>query len=139
MVEMPLSYAAEGDHPPGEPAGQPPESYGFGSWWRAGGPIARPLLANPIFRKAFLARMKELIATEFNEARLYPVIDAYRDRLREEVAYRAQVTHENSTQAQQRFEAHLGSLKEFIVKRRHWLLEQPEIRDAGAFDRSKLK
>ncbi|MCK6500196.1 MAG: CotH kinase family protein, partial [Nitrospira sp.] len=139
LVELPLGYAAEGDHPPGEPAGQPSESYGFRSWWRAGGPIARPLLANPIFRKAFLARMKELLGTEFNETRLFPLVDAYRDRLRDEVAYRAQVTNDDPAKAMERFEVHLASLKEFIVKRRRWLLEQPEIRDAGAFDRSQLK
>ncbi|MBL9140040.1 MAG: CotH kinase family protein [Verrucomicrobiales bacterium] len=139
LVEMPLSYAAEGDHPPGEPAGRPSESYGFRSWWRAGGPIARPLLANPIFRKAFLARMKELLETEFNEARLFPLIEAYRDRLREEVTYRAQVAHDDPAKAQKQLEAHLASFKEFIVKRRRWLLEQPDLRDAGAFDRSQLK
>jgi hypothetical protein len=139
LVELPLGYAAEGDHPPGEPAGQPAESYGFRSWWRAGGPISRPLLANPIFRKAFLARMKELLGTEFNEARLFPLIDAYRDRLREEVSYRSQVTHNDPAKAQQRFEAHLASFKDFIVKRRTWLLKQADIRDAGTFDRSQLK
>lgn len=139
LVELPLNYAAEGDHPPDGPGGKPAESYDFRGWWRAGGPIARPLLANPIFRKHFLARMKELLGTEFTEARLFPLIDAYQDRLREEVIYRAQVTEEDPQKAQRRFEAHLASLKEFIVKRRRWLLEQPDLREAGPLDRRSLK
>jgi hypothetical protein len=96
-------------------------------------------LDNATFRKYFLARMKELIDSEFTEARLFPLVDGFRDRLKEEIQYRAQVTKEDQDRAQKRFESNLASLKEFITKRRQWLLEQDEIRTAGAFDRAQLK
>jgi hypothetical protein len=138
LFNMPLTFGAEGDHPPGEASGRPSTSYGFGQWWRAGGYISRPLLANPTFRKHYLARVRQLLDTEFTEARLFPLIDGYRDRLAQEIAYRAEVKKEDPQQAQKRFESNLGSLKEFVRKRRAWLLEQEEIRSAGTFDRTQL-
>jgi hypothetical protein len=139
LYNLPLTYGAEGDHPPGEPGGRPSTNYGFRQWWRAGGYISRPLLANPTFRKLFLARIKELLDSEFTEARLFPLVDRFRDRLQEEIPVRAQVTKENPTQAQKHFESNLASLKDFITKRRKWLLEQEEIRTAGPLDRAQLK
>jgi hypothetical protein len=139
LYNMPLSYGAEGDHPPGEAGGRPSESYGFRQWWRAGGYISRPLLANPTFRKYFLARLRELLDSEFTEARLFPLVDGYQRLLQEEIQYRAQVTKEDPERAQKRFESNLKSLKEFITKRRQWLLEQEEVRNAGPFDRAQLK
>ncbi len=59
LFNMPLTFGAEGDHPPGEASGRPSTSYGFGHWWRAGGYVSRPLLANPTFRKHFLARVRQ--------------------------------------------------------------------------------
>jgi len=139
LYNMPLTYGAEGDHPPGEPGGRPSTSYGFRNWWRAGGYISRPLLANDTFRKFFLARIKQLLASEFTEERLFPLVDAFRDRLKDEIEYRAQVMKEDPSRAQKRFESNLASLKEFISKRHQWLLEQDEIRTAGTFDRAQLK
>jgi hypothetical protein len=139
LYNLPLGYGAEGDHPPGEPGGRASTSYGFRQWWRAGGYISRPLLANATCRKYFLARMKELLDSEFTEARLFPLVDAFRDRLQEEIQYRAQVMKEEPDRAQKRFESNLASLKEFITKRRQWLLEQEDIRNAGPFDRAQLK
>jgi hypothetical protein len=139
LYNMPLSYGSEGDHPPGEPGGRPSTSYGFRQWWRAGGYISRPVLANPIFRKLLFARMKELLDKEFTEARLFPLVDAFRDRLGEEVLYRAQVTKEDPGQAQKKFESNLASLKDFIIKRRQWLLEQEDIKTAEPFDTTQFK
>jgi hypothetical protein len=139
LYNMPLSYGAEGDHPPGEPAGRPSTSYGFGQWWRAGGYISRPLLANPTFRKYFLARVKDLLGSEFTAERLFPLVDGFHDRLLEEIRYRAQVRKEDPDRAEKHFDSNLASLKEFITKRRQWLLEQEEIRTAEAFDRTQLK
>jgi hypothetical protein len=136
---MPLSYGAEGDHPPGETGGRPSTSYGFRNWWRAGGYISRPLLANPTFRKHFLARLKELLNSEFTEARLFPLVDGFRDRLREEVEYRAQVTKEDPDRAQKRFESNLASLKEFITKRRQWLLDQEDIKTDAPVEKAQVK
>jgi hypothetical protein len=139
LYNLPLTYGAEGDHPPGEPGGRPSASYGFRNWWRAGGYISRPLLANDTFRKFFLARIKQLLGSEFTEERLFPRVDAFRDQLKDEIEYRAQVMKEDPTKAQKRFESNLASLKDFITKRRQWLLEQDAIRTAGTFDHSQLK
>ncbi len=139
LYNMPLTYGAEGDHPPGETPGRPSTSYGFRQWWRAGGYVSRPLLANPTFRKMFLARVKELLASEFTQERLFPLVDLFRERLQDEVRYRAQVKKEDPAQDEKRFESNLASLKEFITKRRQWLLEQEEIRTAGPYERARLK
>jgi hypothetical protein len=138
LYNMPLGFGAEGDHPPGERGDRPSTSYGFGQWWRAGGYVSRPLLANPTFRKHFLSRVRQLLETEFTEARLFPLVDAIHERLGGEITYRAQVVNESPEVAQRRFESNLESLKEFIRKRRAWLLEQAEIRSAGSFDRTQL-
>ena len=139
LYDLPLSYGAEGDHPPGEAGGRPSQSYGFRQWWRAGGYISRPLLANPTFRKYFLARVKDLLNTEFTSERLFPLVDAFRERLQDEVNFRARARKEDPDRAQKRFEANLASLKEFITKRREWLLQQEEIRTAGPYDGAELR
>jgi hypothetical protein len=139
LYDMPLTYGSEGDHPPGEPGGRPSTSYGFGAWWRAGGFISRPVLANPIFRKFLFARMKQLLDAEFTDQRLFPLVDAFNDRLAEEVKYRALVMKEDPDRAKTRFESNLVSLKDFITKRRQWLLGQEEIKTAGPFDPAQLK
>jgi hypothetical protein len=139
LYDLPLSYAEEGDRPPGwNPQAPPPRGINPGSWWRPGGYISKPVLANPEFRKLFLARMKELLNSEFREDRLFPLVDAMKARLSEEIGVRADALHEDRAQAQQRFEANLASLKEFITKRRQWLLAQKEIRNAGPFDRTQF-
>lgn len=139
LYNMPLTYGAEGDHPPDEPGGRPSTSYGFRNWWRAGGFVSRPVLANPIFRKHLLARLRQLLDTEFTEARLFPLVDTLHSRLAEEVQYRAQVMKEDPDKARKRFESNLASLKDFVTRRRQWLLEQEEIKTAGPFDPAQLK
>ena len=139
LMDMPLSYGSEGDRPPGSKPGDPaPRGIDGGSWWRPGGYISRPALSNPHFRKLFLARVKDLLNTEFKEDRLFPYLDAMKERLTDEVRLRAEAQHENPDRAQQRFESDFASLKEFVTKRRQWLLDQDEIRDAGSFDRSQI-
>src|SRR5262249_40665890 len=139
LYNMPLTYGSEGDHPPGEPGGRPSTSYGFRQWWRAGGYIFPPVLAHPLFCQLLFARMKEMLEKEVPQARLFPPVDALRDRLGEEVVYRAQVTKEGPNQAQKKFESNLASLKDFITKRRQWLLEQEEIKTAEPFDAAQVK
>jgi hypothetical protein len=41
--------------------------------------------------------------------------------------------------ARKRFESDLASLKDFVTKRRQWLLEQEEIKTAEPFDPAQLK
>ena len=112
---------------------------GNAMWWRPGGYLSKPLLANPTFRNLLFARMKELLGSEFTEARLFPLLDQLRDRLLDEVRVRAATTQENPAEARERFDGNLASLREFVTKRREWLLDQPEIRTAGPFDRTQLK
>ena len=98
--------------------------------WRSGGYISKPVLANPQFRARYLSRVRELLQTEFTEAKLFPLIDQYGDRLREEVELRASATGQDSARSRQEFESNLTSLKEFVTKRRGWLLAQDEIHNA---------
>ena len=142
LLNMPLSLGMEGDKPPGWRGNRPPAGFmgpvGNTPWWRPGGWISKPLLANPVFRKYFLARIKELLNSEFTEARLFPLVEQYRDRLKEEVRFRAQIHKDDPASALQHFEANLTSLKDFITKRRQWLLDQDEIKSAETFDRKQL-
>jgi len=121
LYDLPLSYGAEND---ARPTG------GGAGWWRSGGYISKPVLANPQFRVRYLSRVRELLQTEFAEAKLFPLIDRYGDTLREEVELRASATGQDSARSRQEFESNLASLKEFVTKRREWLLAQNELRDA---------
>jgi hypothetical protein len=135
LFNMPLSYASENDRPPGGGGGG---FAGGGAWWRPGGYVSKPVLSNPEFRKLFLARIKQLLASEFREDRLFPYLDAMKERLAGEVPVRAEALHENPAQAKEMFDRDFASLKEFVSKRREWLLAQPEIQSAGPFDPSQF-
>ncbi|MCC6235624.1 MAG: CotH kinase family protein [Verrucomicrobiales bacterium] len=139
LYEMPMNYGAEGDHPPGEPGGQPSTSYGFRDWWRAGGVISRPLLANPIFRRHFLARLKELLDTEFTGERIGPMVDALKAKLEDEVKSGSPQSNRSPDDAVRSFESHLASYKEFVARRRAFLLKQPEVKNAGPFRRGDVQ
>jgi len=60
------------------------------------------------------------------------LIDQYREKLRSEVELRAEATRKDSVRARQEFEENIASLKEFVTKRREWLLAQDEIRNIGS-------
>jgi hypothetical protein len=142
FYDMPLTMGMEGDAPKGWPKNVPPPfpfDYNFSIWWRPGSVFAKPLLANPQFRKHFLSRTKELLETVYTEKELFPVIDRLGDRLKEEVAFRAQLRQEDPKQAQEHLRRNLEALKNHLTKRRQFLLEQDEIRNAGRFDRELLK
>jgi hypothetical protein len=143
LYNMPLTFGAEGDKPPGWKGSQPPSGFmgpmGDASWWRPGGWISKPLLANPTFRKHFLARIKDLLQSEFTEARLFPLMEQYRDRLKEEVRFRAQIQHGDPAAAEHQLEANIASLKDFATRRREWLLSQEEIKTAGVYEPKKLQ
>jgi hypothetical protein len=62
-----------------------------------------------------------------------------RDQLQDEVKFRAKVTGDDPRRAERRLETHLKLLRDFVQKRREYLLAQPEIANAGPFDRSLLK
>lgn len=141
FYDMPLTLGMAGDVPPSWPKNQPPPNgFGFGAiWWRPGGVFAKPLLANPLFRRLFLARTKELLETVYTKEAFFPIIDKIGDRLKDEVALRAQLYRQDQKAAAEHLRRNLDSLKEHLTKRRKFLLEQDEIKKAGKFDRSLLK
>lgn len=140
FAELPLSYGAAGDAPPGW-QGPPPRDFfqGGSVWWRPGGYFSKPILANEVAKKLYYARIRELLDTEFSQARMGAAIDGLRDQLLDEVAVRARLRGEDPARAQRRFDAHLQLLRDFVKRRRDYLLAQKEIAQAGKFDRSLLK
>jgi Spy/CpxP family protein refolding chaperone len=141
FYDMPITFGMAGDAPPGWPKDRPPPQ-GFGggaAWWRPGGWFSKPLLANPHFRKHFLARTREILETIYTSEVFFPIIDATGDRLKEEVRIRAAAMKEDPDKASERFQKNLSSLKDHLTKRRQFLIEQAEIRAAGKFDRTALK
>jgi len=142
FYDMPITFGMAGDAPPGMSKNQPaPNNFNFALsiWWRPGGVFSRPLLANPQFRKHFLARTKELLETVYTEQVFFPLIDQMGERLKEEVKLRAELRRENPKQAAEHLRRNLDSLKEHLTKRRNFLLNQDEIKKAGQFDRSLLQ
>jgi hypothetical protein len=140
FFDMPLTFGMQGDAPPGFPRGMAPPGFGWGApWWRPGGAFSKPLLANPRFRKLFLARLKEILEKVYTEDVFLPLIKATGDRIAEEVAIRAKVRNEDVPRALEHLRRNLGALSEHLTKRRKFLLAQDEVKKAGKFDRSELK
>jgi hypothetical protein len=127
FFDMPLTFGMTGDRPVG------------GAWWRPAGHFSGPLLANPQFRKVFLARTKELVEQVYTEDVFFPLINGLGDRLAEEVVLRAKIRGEDPNKALQHFARNLQSLREHVTKRRQFLLQQDEIKTAGKFDRAAGK
>jgi hypothetical protein len=148
FYDMPLTFGMDGDKPPGSrrdgaegggPLSWPPGFGGRGSmWWRPPGYFSGPLLANPQFRKLFLARTKELLETVYTEEQLGPVIDAMSERLRPEVEGRARAKQRDPERAVKSLENNIARLHEHLKKRREFLLAQEEIKNAGTFSDAGL-
>jgi hypothetical protein len=141
LFDMPITFGMEGDLPPGWPKDRPaPRGFGMGPrWWRPGGYFSKPLLANPQFRKHFHPRPKQLRETLYTEQVFFPVIHQLGSRLREDVRLRATLLNQQPDEASKRLDQNLQSLKDHLVKRRQFLLDQDEIRAAGKFARAELK
>jgi hypothetical protein len=117
-----------------------PPGFGFGAvWWRPGGYFSKPLLANPHFRKLYLARTKEILEKVYTEEVFFPLIKEMGDRLRDEIKIRAELSREDPKAALERLKRNQGSLREHLTRRRKFLLAQDEIKKAGKFDRAELK
>jgi hypothetical protein len=132
FYDMPLTFGMAGDRPPGWPKNQPaPDGFGFGSiWWRPGGHFSKPLLANPQFRKLFLARTKEILQTVYTEEVFFPLIDKMGDRIKEDVKIRAELLREDPKRSAEHLRRNLDSLRDHLTKRRRFLLNQDEIKKA---------
>lgn len=119
FYDMPLGFGREGDQPAD-----------FTIWWRPGGYFARPLLANPGFRKVFLGRTREILETVYTEQNYLPLIDAMVDQLGEDARLRAKLAGESPDQGTERLARNAESLRVHLKKRRQFLLEQAELRSA---------
>jgi hypothetical protein len=139
--DMPTTFGMAGDVPPGWPKDRPPpDTFGGGPiWWRPGGHFSKPLLANPTFRKLYLARTKELLEKVYTKEVFFPLIKELGQRVEDEVKVRAEIYRQDPKAAVAHLHRNLGSLREHLTKRRKFLLEQDEIKKAGTFDRAELK
>jgi len=97
------------------------------AWWRPGGYFSAPLLANPQFRKIFLSRVKEILDKNYTEAIYFPLLKETADRLKEDVILRARMHGSDEAYAIQVLEHNVQSLQTHLLKRRAFLLEQPEL------------
>lgn len=126
FFDMPLTFGMAGDR------------QGGSIWWRPGGYFSQPLLANPRFRKLFLARTKELLTTVYTEEVMFPLIKEMGERLEKEVTVRAALNRQDAKSAVDHLHRNLDALRRHLKKRRQFLLAQEEIKKAGKFDRSEL-
>lgn len=141
LSEMPLNFGAEGARPPGAPEVEERSDRGgrgrggfrgFGGgrggpgWWRDGGDVSRPLLANFQFYARFEARLKHLIETVFTENVLGPEIDALAEVLGPEVRLRAEAGGQSVDDAERELERIMTGLREHLEKRRAFVLAELE-------------
>lgn len=124
FFDMPVTFGMQGDRPPG--GGEP--VFNPGHWWRPGGYFSKPLLANREFRQRYLQRVRQIVDETYTEKTFFPIIDAMAERLRAEIPIRAKVVGEAPDQALARLDRNVASLKDHLVKRRQFLLEQAEIK-----------
>lgn len=123
--QMPLTMGMRGDRSPRLNPNSTADSEwgGFGGvvWWRPGGWFSAPLLANPEFRRRFLARLDELCRTVFTEDKLGPVVDSLEQRLGPEIALRAQSDGRSAPEALKRFQSDIQSFRYQIRHRREFI------------------
>ncbi len=141
FFNMPITFGMKGDVPPGQSReGRPERGFGFGGggamWWRQPGWFSGPLLANPQFRKIFLARTKEILENVYTEKVFLPIIQDMANRLEPEIRFRAKLLNTDPERAVQDFSSNLQSIREHLTKRREFLLAQDEIKNAGKFSRA---
>ncbi|MDA0813268.1 MAG: CotH kinase family protein, partial [Verrucomicrobia bacterium] len=96
LSTMPLNYGSEEAVRGGGGFGR-----GGNGWWRDGGEISKPLLANSEFKKRFQSRLHELAQTVFNEEDFGQRIGNVESMLKDEVALRAAERGSDSDAAQE--------------------------------------
>jgi hypothetical protein len=121
--EMPLTFGMSGDRQASRSFFGGGGPWGGAGWWRPPGWFSGPLLANPEFRKRFLARLREICDTIFVSEKLDPVINALQERLEEEVRFRAQLTGERPDAALQGFRSDIKSFRNQVANRRQFILK----------------
>lgn len=142
LSTLPLNYGAEGARPAGA---APPRDddrdrgrrgrggfRGFGGgrgapgWWRDGGDVSKPLLANPHFYERFRARLKVLTETVFTDDVFGPKIDAVRANIEPEVRLRAESLKQNPDDAVRDFQETMDVFNEHLKRRRAFVLQELE-------------
>lgn len=144
FFDMPLTFGMEGDRPPGatgaargsnggpQRGAGPAGMMGGAMWWRPGGYFSRPLLANADFRKVFLARTAQVLRDVYTEDRYSPVIDSLVKQLEPDAVIRASLRGEDAGKGKKLLLRDAELLKRHLVKRREFLLAQPELAAQGA-------
>ena len=136
FTDMPLTFGMAGDRPPVPQGGQQQSGIVFGgnrfggggvSWWRPGGYFSAPLLANPQFRKLFLARTREICEKHYTPEVFFPLIDNMEKRLEDEARIRGAATGADPDRAVANLHRNMQSMKDHLTKRREFLLKQPEL------------
>ena len=98
--------------------------FGGVSWWRPPGHFSGPLLANPEFRKRFLARLQEICTTMFTTERFFPIFDAMEKQLEPEIRLRATLQHQDPKEGLQEFADDMESFREQVQNRRKFILKE---------------
>ncbi len=123
--EMPLTYAMRGDQAPGDLKSMFQRSpFGSSTWWRPPGWFSAPLLANPEFRKRFLARFNQLCNSVFTEKAMFPIINELEKQLEPEVRFRASSFGQSPNQALAELRKHTESLRNQVIHRRKFILAE---------------
>ena len=104
-------------------------------WWRPGGYFSRPLLANPHFRKLFLARTRDVLERVYTQDTYFPLIDQMAARLGPDAAIRAKLRGEDEAAGARLLARDTQLLKTHLTKRRQFLLEQRELQVRASQDR----
>ena len=123
--EMPLTFGMNGPTPSRSFFGGGPFG-GGASWWRPPGWFSGPLLANPEFRRRFLARLREICETIFTPEKMGPAINAMENHLEEEVVVRAQLTRESPEAVERALRSDIQSFRNQVINRRKFILQQLE-------------
>ena len=139
FYDMPITFGTEADRPPGLMGMfMPRGAFGVGhAWWRPGGWFSKPLLSNPFFRKHYLARIKQILETDYVPEKWEPLFQKLEAKLRPEVRYRATLMGEDPSDAVNRLKGHVQTLREHLQKRRQFLLADSEVKSAGAYSWGK--
>lgn len=143
FFHMPLTFGMEGDRPPelrgNEGAGVGRGGFGGGRggrggprWWRPGGYFSRPLLANPHFRKVFLAKTRDVLERIYTRHTYFPLIDQMVVRLEQDAAIRATLRGEDEAAGARLLARDAQLLKDHLTKRREFLLEHKDLQNARA-------
>jgi hypothetical protein len=96
---------------------------GFNSWMRPPGWFSGPLLANPEFRKRFLARLREVNQTIFTPEKMAPVIQGLANRLKPEMEFRAVRAGHNPDEVEAELQSDIRSFENQVARRRDYILK----------------